>query len=94
MLDDLSAVLPDFVWLTNLTSAANNVTVRGMAASWTSIADYIQRLEQSDWFSNVELIDARQGSDDFTSFQLRTQVMTPGAPTGAETTPSRTGGAQ
>lgn len=94
MLDDLSAVLPDFVWLTNLTSGANNVTVRGMAASWTSIADYIQRLEQSDWFSNVELIDARQGSDDFTSFQLRTQVVTPGAPAGAENAPSGTGGAQ
>jgi type IV pilus assembly protein PilN len=94
MLDDLSAVLPDFVWLTNLNSAANSVTIRGMAASWTSIADYIQRLEQSDWFSNVELIDARQGREDFTSFQLRAQVVTPGAQGGAQAAAARPGGAQ
>lgn len=79
MLDDLSADLPDFVWLTSLTQGANSVTVNGMASSYVSIADYIQRLEASDIFQNVELIDARQGREEFTSFQLRTQMVTPQA---------------
>jgi len=77
MLDDLSADLPDFVWLTSLTQGANSVTINGMASSYVSIADYIQRLEASDLFQNVELIDARQGREEFTSFQLRTRTVTP-----------------
>lgn len=79
MLDDLSAKLPDFVWIEQLQQGPSNVTIRGMAASYVSIADYIQKLEESDFFQNVELIDARQGKDEFTSFQLRAQLISPGA---------------
>lgn len=78
MLDGLSAQLPDFVWLTSLNQNATNVTIDGMAASYVSIADYIRKLEDSDHFSNVELIDARQDKE-FTSFQLRSELVTPGA---------------
>ena len=92
MLDDLSAQLPDFVWLTNLDQGANNVSIRGMASSYVSIADYIQKLEESEYFANVELIDARQGREEFTSFQLQAQLVTPGG--GAEATPDGTTGAQ
>lgn len=93
MLDDLSAQLPDFVWLTNLEQGANNVTIRGMASSYVSIADYIQKLEESEWFANVELIDARQGRDEFTSFQLQAQTTTPGG-TAAEAPPGGTTGSR
>jgi Tfp pilus assembly protein PilN len=88
MLDDLSAQLPDFVWLTSLNQGANNVTIQGMASSYVSIADYIQKLEESEWFANVELIDARQGKEEFTSFQLQAQLTTPGG--GAEAPPGGT----
>lgn len=76
MLDQLSAQLPDFVWLTTLTQSAAGVSINGMAASYVSIADYIRKLEDTDIFSNVELIDAKQDKE-FTSFQLRSQVVTP-----------------
>lgn len=79
MLDQLSAQLPDFVWLTSLNQAANGVTLNGMAASYVSIADYIRKLEDTDYFSNVELIDARQDKE-FTAFQLRAQTASPGLP--------------
>lgn len=92
ILDDLSAQLPDFVWLTNLDQGVGSVAIRGMASSYVSIADYIQKLEESEWFANVELIDARQGRDEFTSFQLQAQVTTPGGP--AEAEPGGTTGAQ
>ncbi len=88
MLDALSAELPDFVWLTKLSQTANTVTIDGMAASYVSIADYIRRLEDNELFQNVELIDARQDKE-FTSFQLRSQLVTPavaasaGAPAGS-----------
>lgn len=82
MLDALSQELPDFVWLTKLRQAAGGVTVDGMAASYVSVADYIKRLEESDWFSGVELIDAKisnENDQEFTEFQLRTQLIAPGS---------------
>ncbi len=97
MLEALSSELPDFVWLTQLTQRAGMVTIDGMAASLVSIADYIRKLQDSDWFQNVELVDAsvnRRQEQEFTEFQLRTQLVSPysssddqaggaGAPAGA-----------
>jgi Tfp pilus assembly protein PilN len=85
MLDALSGELPDFVWLTELTQRSGMVTIDGMAASLVSVADYIRKLEDSDWFQNVELVDAqvtvaRESGQGFTEFQLRTQLVSPAAP--------------
>jgi len=83
MLEALSAELPDFVWLTELSQNAGAVTIDGMAASLVSVADYIRKLEDSDWFQNVELVDAsvnRRQEQEFTDFQLRTQLVTPSSP--------------
>ncbi len=79
MLDALSAELPDFVWLTDLTQRGPQVTIDGMAASLVSVADYIRKLEDSEWFENVELVDASVSTrqeQEFTEFQLRTQLVT------------------
>lgn len=94
MLDALSGELPDFVWLVELQQRGNVVTVDGMAASYVSIADYIQKLEESDWFQDVELVDARvdqRQEQEFTEFQLRTQLVAPQAP--APATPAAAGAA-
>ena len=80
MLDALSSELPDFVWLTGLTQRGPQVTIDGMAASLVSVADYIRKLEDSDWFQNVELVDASVNTreeQEFTEFQLRTQLVAP-----------------
>jgi len=83
MLEALSSELPDFVWLTELTQRAGMVTIDGMAASLVSIADYIRKLEDNEWFQNVELVDAsvnRRQEQEFTEFQLRTQLVSPSSP--------------
>jgi Tfp pilus assembly protein PilN len=83
MLDTLSSELPDFVWLTKLKQSGPQVTVDGMAASYVSIADYIRKLEDNEWFQNVELIDAKvdqKQEQEFTQFQLRTQLVSPNVP--------------
>jgi type IV pilus assembly protein PilN len=83
MLDALSSELPDFVWLTKLQERGSQVTIDGMAASYVSIADYIRKLEDNEWFQNVELIDAKvdtKQEQEFTQFQLRTQIISPNAP--------------
>jgi Tfp pilus assembly protein PilN len=83
MLEALSAELPDFVWLTELSQRGGSVTIDGMAASLVSVADYIRKLEDSDWFQNVELVEAsvnRGQEQEFTEFQLRTQLVNPSLP--------------
>lgn len=83
MLDALSSELPDFVWLVKLQQRGPQVSIDGMAASYVSIADYIRKLEDNEWFQNVELIDAkvdRRQEQEFTQFQLRTQIVSPNAP--------------
>lgn len=95
MLDALSSELPEFVWLTQLSQRGPTVTIDGMAASYVSIADYIRKLEDSDWFQDVELIDAqvdRRQEQEFTQFQLRTQLVSP-QPEGQPVAPSPAGGA-
>ena len=85
MLEALSAELPDFVWLTELTQRAGTVTIDGMAASLVSVADYIRRLEDNEWFQDVELVDASVNTrqeQEFTEFQLRTQLVSPSRPEG------------
>ena len=89
MLDALSSELPDFVWLTKLDQRGPQVSIEGMAASYVSIADYIRKLEDNEWFQNVELIDAKvdqQQEQEFTEFQLRTQIVSPNAPAPASGT--------
>ena len=83
MLEALSAALPDFVWLTELTQRAGTVTIDGMAASLVSVADYIRKLEDNEWFQDVELVDASVNTrqeKEFTEFQLRTQLVSPSSP--------------
>jgi Tfp pilus assembly protein PilN len=95
MLDQLSAQLPDFIWLTTLTQTGTGVAVNGMAASYVSIADYIRKLEDTDYFRDVELIDARQDKSEFTSFQLRAQVVIPRPPQqGADQQPAAEAGSR
>ncbi len=80
VLEALSAELPDFVWLTELRQTPGSVTIDGMAASYVSIADYIGKLDDNDWFQDVELIDARvakSSEQEFTEFQLRAQIVAP-----------------
>ncbi len=88
MLDALSSELPDFVWLTDLAQNGPQVTIDGMAASLVSVADYIRKLEDSDWFQNVELVDASVNArqeQEFTEFQLRTQLVAPSSSTDPQT---------
>jgi len=90
MLDEISAQLPDFIWLTALNEAGGMVGIEGVAASYVSIADYIRKLEDTPYFQAVELVEAKQ-EQEYTRFSLRSEVVTPRAP-GAAPTPGAPGG--
>ena len=45
LLDELSKALPDFVWLSNLDQAGNQIRLQGQSNSLTSVADFITALQ-------------------------------------------------
>lgn len=45
LLDELSKALPDFVWLSNLDQAGNQLRISGQSNSLTSVADFITALQ-------------------------------------------------
>jgi len=60
IMDDLSRRLPDWVWLTEATYDKQNIQIKGKAFSNSLIADYIYNLENSPYFSDVNLVASIQ----------------------------------
>jgi Tfp pilus assembly protein PilN len=60
ILDELSQKLPDWVWLTDLSSQGQLIQMKGNALSNNLIADFIYNLESSPRFANVNLISSTQ----------------------------------
>ena len=80
IMDELSRVLPEWVWLNDVTFGNKNVQIRGNALSNNLIADYISSLENSPYFENVNLIASTQrtqGNDQFLEFSLTAGVINP-----------------
>lgn len=55
MLDELNRRLPEDIWLTNLRTAGNLVTIRGFGLSQTSIGDFMSSLDTSPYFNEIRL---------------------------------------
>jgi Tfp pilus assembly protein PilN len=80
IMDQLSRVLPEWVWLNEVTFGAKSVQIRGNALSNNLIADYISSLENSPYFEGVNLISSTQrtqGNDQYLEFSLTTGVVNP-----------------
>ncbi|MBN1297321.1 PilN domain-containing protein [bacterium] len=55
MLDELNRRLPEEIWLTQLRTAGDLISVRGFGLSQTSIGDFMSSLESSPYFFDVRL---------------------------------------
>ncbi len=63
MLDGLNRRMPEYMWLTNLTeSGGSHLTIQGVTFSNLVIAEFMNRLESSVLFSNVDLDVAQRGT--------------------------------
>jgi type IV pilus assembly protein PilN len=56
MLDEISKALPDFVWLASMEQAGDRVRLAGQSNSLASIAEFMSRLQETKWFSTVDLV--------------------------------------
>ncbi|MGB9720081.1 MAG: PilN domain-containing protein [bacterium] len=55
ILDEVSARIPEFTWLTMLNVSAQNINIKGTTASNLLVADFMNRLEESPYIANVDL---------------------------------------
>jgi Tfp pilus assembly protein PilN len=55
ILDEVSDRVPDFTWLTLLNTDSTRIDIKGIAASNLLVADFMNRLEESPYISNVDL---------------------------------------
>jgi len=80
IMDELSRLLPEWVWLNDVTFGTKSVQIRGNALSNNLVADYISSLENSPYFEGVNLISSTQrtqGNDQYLEFSLTTGVVNP-----------------
>lgn len=55
ILDEVSARIPDFTWLTMVNADSSSMDIKGVAASNLLVADFMNRLEESPYIHNVDL---------------------------------------
>lgn len=60
LLDEVSEVLPEGVWLTSLTDSERFITIEGYAHSNYDLVGYVQNLKGLKFFRDVMLVESRQ----------------------------------
>ncbi len=55
VLDEVAARIPEFTWLKSLDITSSTMQVKGVTASNLLVADFMNRLEESDYVHNVDL---------------------------------------
>jgi type IV pilus assembly protein PilN len=83
VMDELSKHIPYYVWLSEATYDEQMVHLKGKALSLNLIADYIDSLEKSPYFENVNLLSSTQKTvrdNQYLEFSINTSYVIPPAP--------------
>lgn len=70
ILDEVSRTMPDLVWLTGLNLSQTHVTLNGMALDENAIANYVDNLDASPFFSEPTVVTIHRSREDAFSFRL------------------------
>jgi type IV pilus assembly protein PilN len=60
LLDELSRVLPDKLWLTSFTEKSGQINIKGVGLNENIVATFIRDLESSPYYQKVDLTVTRQ----------------------------------
>ncbi len=80
LLDELSQVLPEKLWLTKFKESGGSVSLDGVGLSEEVVAQFLKQLEESPYYRNVELQVTQQGTAGgvkVQKFSLAAKVETP-----------------
>jgi type IV pilus assembly protein PilN len=82
LLDELNRALPEKVWLTEFSESGGGVSLAGFGDSEKTVASFMDRLEQSPYYKNIELSVTEQssvGGVKMQKFTLKCQTEKPSA---------------
>ncbi|MFK5927216.1 MAG: PilN domain-containing protein [Desulfuromusa sp.] len=80
LLDELSAALPEKLWLTKFTEKAGRINLAGVADNENTVAVFMKNLETSPYYKNIELSVTEQtkaGDRKMQKFTLNCSVEAP-----------------
>jgi len=80
LLDELSAALPDKLWLTKFSEKGGNINLAGVADNENTVAVFMRNLDASPYYKNIELSVTEQtkaGERKMQKFTLKCSVETP-----------------
>jgi len=63
LLDEVSKMLPERVWVLNMSEQNGSVELEGKAITNAEIVDFISNLKRSAYFRDIQLIESRQTAD-------------------------------
>ena len=76
LIDDLSAALPDFVWLYSVSRNGNTVLLRGSTNSLGAVAEFLANLQARPAFLSVSLVDSYE-QDNKIGFEIKAVLAGP-----------------
>jgi len=72
LLDEVSARLPQGVWLESLKDKKGSIDIRGFAFTNPNIVDYVQNLKNSKYIADVTLIESKlKRVEDYTLYEFK-----------------------
>lgn len=69
VLDELYKALPEKLWLTSFSESGGNARIEGVGLNEETVAMFMRNLDNSEYFSNVELQVTQQSVQDGNKFQ-------------------------
>ncbi len=83
LLDELSEVLPQRLWLTSFRESGGGISIAGVGINESAVAKFMQSLEASAYYQNIELQVTEQINQDglkLQKFSVSARVETPPKP--------------
>ncbi|SEA65197.1 type IV pilus assembly protein PilN [Desulfuromusa kysingii] len=80
LLDELSAALPEKLWLTKFSEKSGQINLSGVADNENTVAEFMRNLDASPYYKNIELSVTEQtkaGERKMQKFTLNCSVETP-----------------
>ena len=78
VMESLSASAPERLWVTEFKENGGNLTLNGMAVDNQTVADFLKALQATQYFKDVELVEAAQTQQDklaLKKFSVRSRLL-------------------
>lgn len=81
VLDELATRTPDRLWLTGVATKGDTITLKGQSLDNEIVALFLRNLNESEYFTNVDLGSAKLGKDGglkLVKFDITAKLVSPG----------------